>query len=156
MDVLWENPIILVIIIGIISSYFKKMKSKQPENGDKGMPNQRKVPPISVGPVARNKKRQRSENQRVQQQNAQIKPVNTRNDRNNKLDQRTNNRSLVENNRESSIYHSHKESQANKVSVPGELNTLQIDQDRLIDGIIWSEVLGPPRSKRPHRSIKNN
>lgn len=154
MDILWENPIILVIIVGIISSYFKKMKSEQPENGDNGKPNQRKVPPVSVGPVARNKKRQRAENQRVQQQYAQIKPVNTGNDRNDKLDQRTNNRSLVENNSESLIYNNQNALQANQV--PGELNTIQIDKDKLIDGIIWSEILGPPRSKRPHRSIKNN
>lgn len=27
---------------------------------------------------------------------------------------------------------------------------------QLIDGIIWSEIIGPPRAQNPHKSVKNN
>ena len=143
MKTLLENPIILVILIGIISSFFKKVKTAQQESRENGKPNPLKVPPVKVEPVRRNKKQQRNSEGQGEQHYPQRKPANNQNERNNSLEQRS---TAIKNNQKS----------VPVKKVIEEVNTVQIDTERLVDGIIWSEVLGPPRSKKPHRSIKNN
>jgi len=34
------------------------------------------------------------------------------------------------------------------------MSTQSINKDQLVQGIIWSEILGPPRSKKPHSSLR--
>jgi hypothetical protein len=141
MKTLLENPIILVILVGIISSFFKKVKSQQ-ENGEKGKPNPVRIPQVKIEPVRRNKKQRRNSEGLGEQPYPQRKPANIQNERNNRLEQ------------EATLKSNQKIVPAKKVIEDD--NKVQIDTERLIDGIIWSEVLGPPRSKRPHRSIRNN
>lgn len=37
-----------------------------------------------------------------------------------------------------------------------ESRSFDVDATKLVDGIIWSEILGPPRSKKRHRPVNRN
>ena len=31
---------------------------------------------------------------------------------------------------------------------------IELDETKLVDAVVWSEILGPPRAKRPYRKIR--
>ncbi|KAB2338563.1 hypothetical protein F7731_03120 [Cytobacillus depressus] len=45
-----------------------------------------------------------------------------------------------------------------QISVPQKEKkpSLSPSKKQLVDGIVWAEIIGPPRALNPHRSLKNN
>lgn len=127
MRFILENPLILVILIGVISSFLKKKKETQPER--------KKV----VKPPKPHVHKQGTATPLSKQRPARIEKVNK--DHTAVPQQAT---VLREGNQ---ILQDEEVGESNKT-------TLNTAPNALIDGLIWSEVLGPPRSKRPHRAIK--
>jgi hypothetical protein len=37
---------------------------------------------------------------------------------------------------------------------PNKHTSLSVGEQKIIDGVIWAEILGPPRSRSPHRVLK--
>ena len=31
---------------------------------------------------------------------------------------------------------------------------IELDETKLVDAVVWSEILGPPRAKKPYRKIR--
>ena len=52
--------------------------------------------------------------------------------------------------RRPSSIRSKKVSEVKVTSVVGNRNTIQLNKQSVVQGVIWSEILGPPRSKNPH------
>lgn len=125
MRFILENPLILVILIGVISSFIKKKKETQPERKKVVKPlkplvrTEGTATPLSKNRPARAEK-VNNEHATVPQQAIVL--------------------------RERNQTHQDEKAASNK--------TLNTAPEALIDGLIWSEVLGPPRAKRPHRTIK--
>lgn len=130
MKTLFENPFILLIIIGAISSLYKKMKEGQPEDKKQGTRVSNK--PINRQKALKNQREQLSAYPKQKdEERTQPKPV-------------------------KDILVVHKPTP--DVVVGGEIapkrEPIQIDQTNLISGLIWSEVLGPPRAKKHHRATR--
>jgi DNA mismatch repair ATPase MutL len=151
MDFLFENPIIIVILIGIISSLYKQVKGAQPEEGKRtNRPNQAPVSPVGQNkPVRRQKQAnkpvrgQNVANQSNQHQGSASKHENLNSAT--RIETQENKQTKMEMN-ENKAATQQKEENKQK--------SLNVSQSNLVDGLIWSEVLGPPRAKRPHRSIR--
>ncbi|MBA4535874.1 hypothetical protein H1Z61_01650 [Bacillus aquiflavi] len=142
LDFFIDNPIIVFILIGVISSIFSKSKTdakeerKQSRQTERRAPNQSKqTQPPRPKPVSNKqapaKKKKIEERKTVQKPIEQMKP-----EFNHHHSTNSNEKKMKE-----------------KLNIPEE-KSLPSYQSRLIDGIILSEVLGPPRAKKRHRAIK--
>ncbi|WP_147532403.1 hypothetical protein [Bacillus marasmi] len=164
MEFFFDNPFILVILIGIISSLFKKNKEAQQEKqkGNKPKPVRTEEAPA---PVRKNRP------SRAQQQNPSKSP------RSKQPRQTSRERDLARENQtdvmdqryaalkihQEEPYHTNSAMESaptqerNLIYRDDEQNkqrTLNVDSNALVDGLIWSEVLGPPRAKKAHRAVK--
>jgi len=158
MKFLLENPFILVILIGILSSFYKQLKGTDSDDKKRkgAIPKQTSATSVGQnnpmrGPVKSHKPvRAQSSQAPNRQQRRDIEPPVKLED-------------LYSDAKNTNQQNSHfNQDPIKRVSAPtvNHLNelepnnkkTLTIDQERLLDGLIWSEVLGPPRAKRPHRA----
>lgn len=153
MRILIENPIILVVLLGIISSLFKRIKNDQPEEGKI-----RKRNPQHPGlPSGQHRKFQQADrskpNKPVRQQNTRSRSVENTTDQ---IDPIFVNSNLhaSENNQMDYLAVKQNTKEIHEPASTQKKETLEIDQTKLIDGLIWSEVLGPPRAKKTHHSMK--
>lgn len=143
MRFLLENPLILVILIGVISSFFKKSTEAQPDKKKKSpaKPIQKQDTPFPVG---------KNRPVRAQKLNPlpPLRPVSNEQIRNEQTEE-----VLYKGNaKQSASAHEHARRKHREETIAKK--TINTDPQTLIDGLIWSEVLGPPRAKKPHRSIK--
>lgn len=150
MEFLFENPIFLVIIIGIISSIFKRLKEGKQEQGQpkQQRPFSPSTQPINPQPVERPKMVKPSGAHKKGSQSAneillEAKKIAEQAKREIQLDKTKSTRD-VPNIRQEAIP-SADDSKAY-------IHTLE--ERRLIDGLIWAEVLGPPRAKKTHTAMK--
>jgi hypothetical protein len=156
------NPVIIFIVIGILSSLFNKAKG----NG-KDQQHRRPVRPAGK-PVVMNvppetKREPRPAPRPVQTRPARHMPV--------KAEQRTSQATDIQ-----KVYEERKQQaditeNRQRPAVSGRLSSdadsgrlrrtkekpeysfqFEPDQDRLIEGLIWAEVLGKPRSKKPYQT----
>ncbi|WP_318508360.1 hypothetical protein [Bacillus sp. T3] len=158
MKFLLDNPFILVILIGILSSFYKQIKgTNSDDNKRKGaIPKQKPATTVGQnnpmrGPVKSHKP--------VRAQGSQIPNRQQRKD----IEPPVKLEDLYSDAKNTNQQNSHfNQEPINRVSAStvNQLNELElnnkksftINQERLLDGLIWSEVLGPPRAKRPHRA----
>jgi Tfp pilus assembly protein PilV len=153
MRILIENPIIIVILLGIISSLFKRIKSDQPEEGRSRKRNLRQ----NGLPSGQHKKSQLADrskpNKPVRQQNTRSRMVENATD---PIDPIFVNSNIQESENNQMDYSAVNQNDQEILEFEStqKKNTLDIDRTKLIDGLIWSEVLGPPRAKKTHHSIK--
>ncbi|WP_108669604.1 hypothetical protein [Peribacillus acanthi] len=144
IEVLTSNPFIIIILIGFISSLFKRFKAT-PESPDKN-PRPTKIPEISIEDYfpaqpkpAESKKELSSYHQDVLK----------------KLKEKT--QAEIEKKEDLSldveptmIKNEHTTKQLLKTPLMNEVQPqLHFSRKKLVEGIILSEVLGPPRSKKP-------
>ena len=148
MDFLFENPIFLIIVIGLISSLYKQLKRGVPEDGKQHPrgPFTQTTQPINSRPVERKK---------------MVNPVVGHKPLNDVLlevrktveqipnKQPLDNRAIV---KQVSVRHQDTSTTTAKNSIKESTNIK--NKSRLIDGVILSKVLGPPRSKKPHPAMK--
>ncbi len=145
-----------MILIGIISSLFKRIKGDQPEEGRSRKPN----PKHSGLPSGQHRKFQQTDqskpNKPVRQQNTRSRTVekNTTGQNQNDPIFANSNKQESENNKMDYLAVKQNTKEIHELESTQTKKTLDIDQTKLIDGLIWSEVLGPPRAKKTHYSIK--
>ncbi|MEN8701038.1 hypothetical protein [Bacillus infantis] len=149
MEFLLENPFILVVLIGIISSLFSKAKrggssgpvqqpgNVEPEPGpytDAGYEQEEKaaVPVQEAGRQAR-ESMEAYYQERKEQAEERAKRLS---ERQNLLESRVQNARSAAGNPEKS-----------KSAEPA--GRAAVSREKLADAIVWAEILGPPRSKNP-------
>jgi hypothetical protein len=173
MEFLFDNPILIMILIGLLSTLFGK-KGEGQEQQPKRPPGPQQRRPSQQQPAGRREPaQQRPQNQG---QPAQQRPENrgrqphpaasTRERRPERaaasIPQLTDVQKVYEERRrevmEPARYELRSESQrtanqGGKPDVPVSLD-LKPDAERLIEGIAWAQVLGPPRAREPHRTMR--
>ncbi|WP_163101900.1 hypothetical protein [Peribacillus alkalitolerans] len=145
IEVLTSNPFIIIILIGFISSLFKRFKATPEPPAKKSRP--AKIPDITIEdyfPVQPKKVEQKKEISTYHQEVLK------------KLKEKTNSEAEEEEKISSGMVPSFikVEPKPIQVPVPTRLDHLpskpQFSRNKLVEGIILSEVLGPPRSKKPY------
>lgn len=156
MGSLFDNPIIVFIIIATLSTLFNRIKGNQ-QDEQKG-PQRRPAPtpqreyvPESVPEVykpveieKRTTKLEREFNQRrdeTQKKLAELKALKEANE--------AKTRKFTE------LAQSRKQGTLAQKAPGVKRSTILANQNRLVEGIILSEVLGPPRARKRHTLIKN-
>lgn len=158
MEFLFENPWLIFIVIGIITSLFNKAKGGQGKQNNrpqrqpvqqKSTANQQEIRPVQEGrnkdvpPVMPKKhvekeyadrKKQEAEAQLQALKNKQNELINTRN-------------SLQMNSPRGS-------SRLDSIPYKEKKTAVSIEKQKLVDGVVWAEILGPPRALNPHKSIR--
>lgn len=147
MDFLFENPFIIVVLIGIISSLFNKAKGQS-----KGNPSQPKPfaestpipqePSFDDFPEEPIRAFEADYNEMKKEAEKKIRALREQQKRYEERAARLNSEAVMS---------------EPKTTAPStgkvENASLEVDREKLADAVIWSEILGPPRSKRPHRSL---
>jgi DNA mismatch repair ATPase MutL len=141
LEVIFDNWIVLVFIIGAITSFLKKLKESNPEKSPKQpewkkmIPNQESYPEVtrsSSNPIAPQKRK-------IAQEYYEIKE--TYEDSTTK-EKSTNARK-----------NSERRENAKKNVVKSEIEQhldLSPRKENVIEGVVWAEILGPPRAFKPH------
>lgn len=154
MEFLLENPFILIAVIAFISSFFKKKKEEKPvkqaprsvqqENRTQA---ERTSADNTLAEVLEEEKKKLTEKsrrieedyrQRKQQAEQSIKALQSQ--------------ERAAERRASAISGTAANTKAYPMEASG-AGKFEPQKQSLVDGIIWSEILGPPRSKNPHRSL---
>lgn len=161
MQFLFENPILIFLLIGLISSIFKRSKGEEKQKQRPKRPAQ-PIRPVQREPMSNSetsipeevdsRPMQRTQAQRQELRKAQPNPQSALLDIQKKYEERkkqeheasrsTLNRPLIQ-------------PEATKESASLESSMqLKPEADRLIEGIAWAQILGEPRSKKPHRTMR--
>jgi hypothetical protein len=140
---------VVILVFGLISNFIKK------SNGE----NKKENKPSTIGPVSKpsvfEKRLGRQENpkrevyQKAKQ--AQITPGDIQNDIKTKAEEK-----MAELNKQKEYDEKQRDIQVKraesiKKTYSNDMPQVKMDQQKVIDGLIMSEVLGPPRSKKPYR-----
>jgi hypothetical protein len=131
------------------------MKMSEPEDGKRRTPLSQRVPTSFENPVRQIKSINEHNEQKkhAKQQKTRKTPITHNEEMNHQLDQLTTKTSKLG----EATRMTPKENAVNlqaRVNSP-KIKQVQVDQSTLIEGLIWSEVLGPPRAKQPYRSINH-
>lgn len=142
MEFIFENPIAIIFIIGAIISFFKKMKENSNPNSNQ------------------EKKTEWKKAMDIPQTLNEDKRVETRTPREPREQQQNRNQLQQEYNKAKSKAEidqpkaqAFQRIETNKKVVITEVDAsvdLTPTKDTLIDGIVWSEILGPPRAYKSH------
>lgn len=138
----FDNPFIFIILIAALSSLFKK-KKKSAENQRTAYPSKgnQQTKPVSpfeeVKEIFKEVTRSFSEDTMTPDRRAE-KPVIQQ--KTEEIYQQTALREQV----------TPEEKQPLPTQEKTRSKELEMDQQKLVDAIIWSEVLGPPRAKKPY------
>jgi DNA mismatch repair ATPase MutL len=165
MQILFENPILLFLLIGLISSLLKRNKKEQDQEQRPKQP-ARPMRPVQPQPVSNSETsipkevdshqsnrssiegREHREQSPTQRSQNPLLDIQKRYEERRKLEQETSvsNTSLDR----------PKYKQEKIKDKPIEERSLELkpEADRLIEGIAWAQILGEPRSKKPHRTMR--
>ncbi|WP_282140538.1 hypothetical protein [Cytobacillus oceanisediminis] len=155
MEFLLENPFILIALIAFISSFFKKKKEEKPVKQtprsvqqEQRAQAERTSADSALAETLKEEYRQQEEKakrieeeyrQRKQQAEESMKAL-------------QNQRRAAER-KASKIAKTASNTNAEHRKEPSGAGSFELRKQSLADGIIWSEILGRPRSKNPHRSL---
>lgn len=155
MEFLLENPFILIALIAFISSFFKKKKEEKPVKQtprsvqqEQRAQAERTSADSALAETLKEEYRQQEEKakrieeeyrQRKQQAEESMKAL-------------QNQRRAAER-KASKIAKTASNTNAEHRKEPSGAGSFEFRKQSLADGIIWSEILGPPRSKNPHRFL---
>ncbi|WP_075982347.1 hypothetical protein [Bacillus massilinigeriensis] len=152
MRVLFENPIILIIILGIISSLFKK--GKEPEKKGSNQKQSRRRQNIPK-PLQKSMQELKEVVQTEISTQKKVKtPKKTYIDDLAKYDEvKEESISKINDYKEQMEKIERKTELIKKKAEKNQLSPSQqpLDENKIIDAIVWSEILGPPRAKNRHR-----
>lgn len=161
MELLFENPFIIIILLGIISSLFKKRKDDNPKRqSHRPQPanpqlEQKVEPPVYSKESAdaaqarqeqANKPLQKGYELKKKQENVSMGEL--------QMQQRMLERQAKLVKSAADEYIKIANTAAPEKSANSTIGSKIEGKQRLIEGIIWSEILGPPRAKRPYRQNK--
>lgn len=156
MEFLFENPLILLAIIGFISSLFTKGKKEEEK---RRKPAQRPVSrptqpqqPAQASPIERKREELETRAKRAAAQMEQ-QYAETRQKADEELEALKQKQRYAER-RTAAIRERMPAQNTANTNTQAQAKALAPDKQKLADAIIWSEILGPPRAMNPHRSVK--
>ncbi|MGN7399697.1 hypothetical protein ACTHO0_07550 [Cytobacillus praedii] len=156
MEFLFENLWLFAVVIGIITSLFNKAKggqgkqtnrprqSVQPQsaaNQQKGR-SQQEVRNKNVPPVMPKNNIEKEHSVRKKQAEEQIQALKDKQ------------KDLVNTGQSLQMAPPRGSSRMDSVPYKEKKTALSIEKQKLADGVIWAEILGPPRALNPHKSIR--
>ncbi|MGN7279565.1 hypothetical protein ACTHP2_00230 [Bacillus altitudinis] len=160
MDILFENPLLIAIIIGIISAIFGKI-GKQEENEQK---NQQNKPAPQRKPVPQKQTKQTSPDPVVTDQLDDFGDVHDHGGMQKQGSQSLQDRytaTLAEMEERKSELNKEFQSLERELTRPKAASAgmkpkmiEKLNQDTVVQGMILGEVFGEPRAKKPHRTMK--
>ncbi|WP_019154560.1 hypothetical protein [Robertmurraya massiliosenegalensis] len=157
MQFLLDNPFIIIILLGILSSLFKKNK-EQPTNK---RPTRQASPTSTESSPPSNPMAEIFKEFIEVEEEKPAKPL-----YNEYIDTKKEAEAKIAALREQQKQYAER---ANRMNTQSRMNietkpimvtettnsgrTFNVEGEKLADAIIWSEILGPPRAKKPHRSM---
>lgn len=160
MDILFENPLLIAIIIGIISAVFGKI-GKQEEKEQK---NQQSKPAPQRKPVPQKQTKQTSPDPVVTDQLNDFGDVHDHGGMKKQGSQSLQDRytaTLAEMEERKSELNKEFQSLERELTRPKAASAgmkpkmiEKLNQDTVVQGMILGEVFGEPRAKKPHRTMK--
>ncbi|MBG9654783.1 hypothetical protein ACFRCQ_00020 [Cytobacillus firmus] len=154
MEFLFENPFILIAVIAFISSFFKKRKEEKPvKQAPRSVQQENRAQAESsadpaLAEVLKEEKRKLTEkSRRIEEDYRQLKQQAEQSVKALQSQQRAAERKA------SAISRTAANSKTGYPVEASGAGKFEQQKQSLVDGIIWSEILGPPRSKNPHRSL---
>ncbi|MBB6445982.1 hypothetical protein [Bacillus benzoevorans] len=162
MNFFFDNPFLAIILIAVISSFFKKKKedSAQKQGSPKQLGNGHKPRPLNPFEEARELFKELASS--VSEETKPIsKKTREKTVRQLKRSAETAASNLVRAERTSIGLQDVVPETAQEADTPAALTPgttsqkkLEVRENQVIDAIIWSEILGPPRAKKPY--MRNN
>ncbi|NUH82244.1 hypothetical protein HUN92_00400 [Bacillus firmus] len=155
MEFLLENPFILIAVIAFISSFFKKKKEEKPvkqaprsvQQENRAQAERTSADPALAEVLKEEKRKLTEKSRRIEEDYRQRKQQAEQSMKALQSQQRAAERKASAISR---IATNTKTGYPVEASGAGKFEP---QKQSLVDGIIWSEILGPPRSKNPHRSL---
>jgi hypothetical protein len=139
---------VVILVFGLISNFVRK------RNGE----NKKENKPSTIGPVSKPsvfEKRLGRQGNPVREVYQKAKQAQMTGDLQNDVKAEAEEK-MVELNNQKEYYEKQRDIQVKraesiKKTYSNDMPQVKMDQQKVIDGLIMSEVLGPPRSKKPHR-----
>ncbi|MCM3586287.1 hypothetical protein M3182_11145 [Mesobacillus maritimus] len=155
MEFLFENPLLIFIIMGILSSLFRKGKEEQkqePKRPSRPVQQQRSDGRASQSESMEPTMAQTIEHEEPRMDPKQMVPENPFLDIQKKYEERRKELEQIASERtHSSVNRPTAPTRAVDPKTDGETSLdLTPSPDRVIEGIAWSQVLGPPRARNPY------
>jgi len=155
LEFLLENPFILIAIIAFISSFFKKKKEEKPvkqaprsaRQENRTQAERTAADPVMAEVLEEEKRKMEEKSRRIAEEYRQSKQHAEQSMKALQNQQRAAERKA------SAISKTAADISAGYPAEASGAGKFEPRKQALVDGIIWSEILGPPRSKNPHRSL---
>ncbi|WP_080844978.1 hypothetical protein [Cytobacillus gottheilii] len=150
MEILFENPIILMALIGLVSTLFSKGKKEEekrrrPPQRPAGTPGHTQQP-AQASTIERKKEKLENRAKRAAAQMEQ-QYTQARQKAEDELESLNNRHRTAE--RQTETLRTRE-----PIKKTAQSQSFAPDKKKLADAVIWSEILGPPRAMNPHRSVK--
>ncbi len=147
MEILFENPLIIIILIGVISSLFKnRNKNERQESPAKRVETRKPKSTQNGSDVFQEMKEIFREASHTYQE--EIKPVRRLPEQHlPKITEVKVEPVEVQPSISEDIARGQSGSQIPQLGQP---KGLKVDESKLAEAVIWSEILGPPRAKKPY------
>lgn len=156
MEFLFDNLWLFAVVIGIITSLFNKAKGGQGKQNDrprqtvqpKNAANQQKGRPVQearnkdVPPVMPRNNIEKEYSDRKKQAEEQLQALKDKQ------------KDLVNTGQSLQMAPSRGSSRLDSVPYKEKKTAFSIEKQKLADGVVWAEILGPPRALNPHKSIR--
>lgn len=155
MEFLLENPFILIAIIAFISSFFKKKKEEKPvkqaprsvQKENRTQAERTAVDPALAEVLEEEKRKLEAKSRKIEEEYKQRKQQAEQSMKALQNQQRAAERKAR------AISKTAVNTTAGYPAEASGAGKFEPRKQSLVDGIIWSEILGPPRAKNPHRSL---
>ncbi|MBP2241672.1 hypothetical protein J2Z40_002244 [Cytobacillus eiseniae] len=149
MEFLMDNPFILFIIIAMLSSMFGKGKGKNQQNQQKQNQSRPRQAPVQSNPIEPIPSEARNASSQIKREYLERKRQEEK-----KRQEIKNRPPIMQEMSKKQAVKKEEKTLYNPSIVPVEKKpALSIEKQKLVDGVIWAEILGPPRALNPHRSI---
>ncbi|WP_338470295.1 hypothetical protein R4Z10_16025 [Niallia sp. XMNu-256] len=147
MEILFENPLIVIILIGVISSLFKNRdKSEKQESPAKRVEADRHKPTQKSGDVFQEMREIFKETSRTFQE--EIKPERQFSEK--QSEKKIAEVKVVLEEELPSLSEKPDKQHAPQTIQQQQLKEFKVDESKLAEAVIWAEILGPPRAKKPY------
>ncbi len=163
MEILFENPIFLIAILWAIASFFNKSKASNSNQQQKNARPEARTSEQQIQPKPNESRKVNSPRSRLEQMAKEMADrlekeyMEKRQIAESTRRQATNHSSPIEK-QPQPVYIKVEQPVEKKVVVEEKTiasqHSYSIEKQKIIDGVVWAEILGPPRALNPHRSLK--
>lgn len=145
MEILFENPILWIVLLGVISSLFRGKKREEEGQKTRSNPVENRPTPKSGSAFGELKEIFREVNRTFQEE---TKPTQTL--KKERVQEVIEPASYTQMADQGNTAFAQEIEVVQKAPISQKKNQLKVDESKLVDAVIWSEILGPPRAKNPY------